>query len=393
MNHLRRISTRRLIALCALTLVVAIGGTAIAVATSGEGEKPKPQPLANAVHDALDSPSVLGISADAQFTNNLIDSSSIEGGDPLLLGGSGRLWASPADGGKLRLELQTEMGGNDTQVLVEGRRFEVYDGSSNTVYRGVLPEEQGKQAMAAEKVPSVARIQKAIDRVGEHADLSGAEPTNVGGQPAYTLRAAPSHDGGLLGGVEVSWDAANGIPLRGAVYAAGSDSPVLELEATDVSFEAVPDSVFDISAPADAKVVDLDPEPAPRGERPVETRGLDAVSKQVDFPVTAPAELAGLPRTEVRGIEVDGETAALATYGEGLGGIAVIESASEPQDQAKAESEEGDLALPQVVIGDVKGEELDTALGSGLWFSRDGVDYLVVGSVPPAAVEAAARAL
>ena len=52
MNHLRRISTRRLIALCALTLVVAIGGTAIAVATSGEGEKPKPQPLANAVHDA-----------------------------------------------------------------------------------------------------------------------------------------------------------------------------------------------------------------------------------------------------------------------------------------------------------------------------------------------------
>ena len=45
------------------------------------------------------------------------------------------------------------------------------------------------------------------------------------------------------------------------------------------------------------------------------------------------------------------------------------------------------------MIGDVKGKELDTALGSALWFSRDGVDYVVVGSVPPAAVEAAARAL
>jgi len=45
------------------------------------------------------------------------------------------------------------------------------------------------------------------------------------------------------------------------------------------------------------------------------------------------------------------------------------------------------------VIGDVKGEELDTALGSALWFSRAGVDYAALGSVPPAAVEAAARGL
>ncbi len=45
------------------------------------------------------------------------------------------------------------------------------------------------------------------------------------------------------------------------------------------------------------------------------------------------------------------------------------------------------------MIGDVKGEELDTALGSALRFSRGGVDYIVIGSVPPAAVEAAARDL
>ncbi|HWC08463.1 MAG TPA: hypothetical protein VG458_05375, partial [Solirubrobacterales bacterium] len=92
-------------------------------------------------------------------------------------------------------------------------------------------------------------------------------------------------------------------------------------------------------------------------------------------------------------IEVDGKQAALVTYGEGLGGIAVIQTATEPEQPAE-EAEEGEgLTLPKVVIGDVKGEELDTALGSALWFSRDGVDYVVVGSVPPAAVEAAARAL
>jgi outer membrane lipoprotein-sorting protein len=395
LTFLRRISTRRLLTLCALTLVVAVGATAVAVATSGGGPKPEPKPLAQAVHDALDAPQVPGISADVEFTNNLIDGASFEGGDPILTGADGRLWASPADGGKLRLELQASPelgGGNDSQLLVEGREFEIYDGTTNTVYRGTIPEEQGEHA-EEHAVPSVERIQKAIDRAGKHADLSGAEPSNTAGQPSYTLSATPSHDGGLLGGVEVAWDAENGIPLRGAVYADGSGSPVLELEATEVSFEAVDASVFDISPPDDAKVVDLDPEPVDAHGKPREILGGDAVAAALEFPLTAPQSLAGLPRTGVRAIEVDGKQAALVTYGEGLGGIAVIQSASEPERPAEAAEEGEGLTLPKVVIGDVKGEELDTALGSALWFSRDGVDYVVVGSVPPAAVEAAARGL
>ena len=393
MNYLRRISTRRLLTLCALTLLVAVGITAVAVATSGDGPKPEPKPLAEAVHDALDAPQVPGISAEIEFTNNLIDGSSLEGGDPLLTGASGRLWASPADGGKLRLELQAspEMGGGtDSQVLVLGRQVEIYDGTTNTVYRGTLPEENGEGA-EDHGVPSIERIQKEIDRAGKHADLSGAEPSNTAGQPSYTLSATPSHDGGLLGGVELAWDAANGIPLRGAVYADGSGSPVLELEATEVSFEAVDSSVFEISPPEDAKVVDLAPEPVDAHGEPREIAGVDAVSAALEFPLTAPRSLAGLPRTAVRAIEVDGKQAALVTYGEGLGGIAVIQTASGPE-RAKP-AEEGGFALPKVAIGEVTGEELDTALGSALWFSRDGVDYVVVGSVPPAAIEAAARGL
>jgi hypothetical protein len=101
--------------------------------------------------------------------------------------------------------------------------------------------------------------------------------------------------------------------------------------------------------------------------------------------------LAGLPQGEVRSIEVGGKTAALATYGEGLGGIAVIESASEQG--GSSQSEAGGLSLPKVSINGTQGEELDTALGTVLRFSRGGVDYVVVGSVPPAAAEAAARAL
>jgi hypothetical protein len=70
----------------------------------------------------------------------------------------------------------------------------------------------------------------------------------------------------------------------------------------------------------------------------------------------------------------------------------VIESKSAPAGE-EASGGEGELGLPKVAIGNVKGEELGTALGSALRFSREGVDYIVVGSVPPAAVEAAARGL
>jgi outer membrane lipoprotein-sorting protein len=396
-SALRRISTRRLLAICAITAAAAIGVAAVATAMTGGGAKPPPKPLANAVQDALNAPAVPGISARIQFTNNLVDASSIQGTDPLLAGASGRLWASPEQGGKLRLELQSEAGGGgDTQVLVSENHFQIYDGSSETVYQGTLPEEGGKDSGSQEHgVPALGEIEAKIGEVEEHAELSGATPSDVAGQPTYTLHVAPKHDGGLLGGAEVAWDANHGTPLRAAIYSSASSSPVLQLEATDVSFEAVPASTFEISPPAGAKVVDLNPSAESAGEHPQPTSktGVDAVQKGLGFTLVAPSSLAGLPQGEVRSIEIDGKTAALATYGKGLGGIAVLESASEPGAEEPGSSDEGGLSLPKVSINGAQGEELDTALGTVLRFSRGGVDYVVIGSVPPAAAEAAARAL
>lgn len=395
MSALRRISTRRLLLICALSLAVAVGATAAALAaTGGSGPKPPPKPLANAVHDALGAPQVAGISARIEFTNNLVDASSIQGADPLLAGASGRLWASPEGGGKLRLELQSEAGagGGDSQVLVEDHRFWIYDGSSETVYEGTLPEkEEGQEGQ--ESVPGLGEIETEIGKAEKHAEISGATPSDVAGQPTYTVRVAPKHDGGLLGGAELAWDAGNGVPLRAAIYSSDSSSPVLQLQATDVSFESIPASTFEVSPPAGAKVVNLSPagEAGEGHGKPREVVGQQAVSEAVDFPLDAPASLAGLPQNEVRAIEVDGKTAALVGYGEGLGGIVVIESKSEPGQGGEAEL--GGVSLPKVSINGTEGEELDTALGTVLRFSRGGVDYIVAGSVPPAAAEAAARAL
>src|SRR5207248_8379311 len=166
------------------------------------------------------------------------------GGNPLLKGATGRLWATK---GHLRLELQSSNG--DAQILVNDHSWWVYDAPSNTVYRGTLPRENGRSAKASQRrhehgLPTVAEITKKINEAAKNASLSGAIPSTVAGQSAYTLRVGPKHDGGLLGAGEVAWDAVNGVPLRAAIYAAGSSTPVIELTATDITFGNVPASDF-----------------------------------------------------------------------------------------------------------------------------------------------------
>jgi len=74
------------------------------------------------------------------------------------------------------------------------------------------------------------------------------------------------------------------------------------------------------------------------------------VQKGLDFQLVAPSSLAGLPQGEVRSIEVDGRDAVLTTYGKGLGGIAVIESASEPGGEKGGSGPEGGLSLPKIPL-------------------------------------------
>jgi hypothetical protein len=93
-------------------------------------------------------------------------------------------------------------------------------------------------------------------------------------------------------------------------------------------------------------------------------------------------------------IDMNGTAAALVTYGQNLGGIAVIEQAAQPGAAAQAAGgDQRGLSLPGVTINGATGHELDTALGTVVQFRARGVDYTVLGSVPAAAADAAARAL
>jgi hypothetical protein len=391
-SYLRRVSTRRLLLLCGAVVAVVAAGTAIAIAAGSRGPTPQPKPLAQALRDAVAAPPVQGVTARITFTNKLVDSASLQGSDPILTGAAGRLWASRD---RLRLELQAspDRGGSDVQVQVAGDAVSIYDSGSNTVYRGTLPRDGGKNAATPDTVPSLARIQRLLGRLSQHAVISGARPSNVAGRPAYTVRVSPRNDGGLLGSVQLAWDAANGVPLRAGVYAAGAADPVLELEATDVAFGPVAGSSLRVPVPSGARTVSLDPSGA-RGTGTPGTPivGTAAVQGRVSFRLAAPRTLVGLPRKAVRLIEEDRTPGALVTYGKGLGGIAVLETPASNQ-QGRMGAAGGQLTLPKISINGASGEELDTALGTVVRFERAGVSYTVIGSVPPAAAEAAARAL
>jgi outer membrane lipoprotein-sorting protein len=366
-NTLRRLPLSRLLILCAAVTALGAALAAIALA-SGTGPVPKATSLPAAVHEALAAPSVEGVSANITLTDHLVEGANLASGgngeasqfssSPLLSGASGRLWI--AKDGRARLELQAEKG--DTQILYDGHSVRLYDASTNTLYRYTPPAEGGEaekpEPEGRHEVPSEAKIEEAIAKLRKYADVTGPTPTDVGGQPAYTVRVSPNERGSLFGGVELSWDAVHGAPLRAAVYSTTSSSPVIELAASEVSYAPVDPSVFEFTPPPGVKVHDLR----------TSSTGAKGTAGAAEKPANRP---------KVR------------TSGHGISSIAIVERTTSSK-QSGVTLPEG---LAKVKINGTSATELATPLGTLLSFERSGVRYLLLGSVTPSAIEAAARGL
>jgi outer membrane lipoprotein-sorting protein len=409
-RFLRTAPTRRLLTVIAGALAVIAAGATIAVAAAGNGPVPPSSPLAQAIHDALAAPTVQGISADIQFTNHLITSTEIQGSDPLLTGATGRVWLTSDH--RFRLELQGTNG--DANVVVNDGSWWAYFPSTNTVYQGKLPARRAERLRARKDhaLPTVSAIQDDINRVAQHLGLSGAIPSDVAGRPAYTVTLTPKPDTGLLHSVQLAWDAFKGVPLRFAVYARGDSTPVIELKATGITYGPVSSDVFSITPPAGAKVVKVST-PAGAAARSVhadhakhhgrartaKVTGVQAVQSHLSFTLSAPATLANMQRNNVRLLRFGGKPGALVTYGQGLGGLAVIEQPATANSSKQLNLSRGSgehahgIMLPTVTINGTTAQELDTALGTVVRFTRSGVTYTVLGSVTPNVADAAARGL
>ena len=364
MNVFRRLPLSRLLLLCALVIAIGVSATALAFAL-GSGPKPAPKPLAEAVHDALGASAVEGVSANIQLTDHLLEGANLASGgggqagelasSPLIKGGSGRLWI--AKDGRVRLELQAEKG--DTEIFYDGKTVTLYDAASNTLYRYTIPaSKEPDTATHQHEVPTLAKVEEAITHLKEHASVSEATPSNVAGQPAYTVRVSPKESGSLLGGAELSFDAVHGVPLRAAVYSSTNpSSPVIELAATEISYGPVEASVFSFTPPPGVKINEISSSSSTSG-----TAGHSA----------------------------DQEKPTLTSHGHGLTTIGVLESKVQSPSKSPTSSLEG---LPKVNINGVSATELRTELGTILTFERSGVRYVLGGSVTPAAIEALARGL
>jgi outer membrane lipoprotein-sorting protein len=374
---LRRLPLSRLLLLCGLVVVLGISATALASALS-TGPTPPAKPLAQAIHDALTGPNgsqVQGVSANIQLTDHLLEGASLaSGGDnssaagqlassPLLTGASGRMWI--AKDGRVRLELQAEKG--DTQILYDGHTVTVYDAASNTLYRYTIPAHEGGSGTDSptspthHEVPTVAKIEEAISH-SDHVNVAGATPADIAGQAAYTVRVTPKEPGSLIAAGELSFGAANGIPLRAAIYSSHSpSSPTIELAATEISYGPVADSVFAFTPPSGAKIEEIVP---PKKEG---AKSTDPSSAQ------------------------SGDHPHVTAHGQGIATVAVIESKTqESTTKSPSAMTEG---LQKVKINGIEASELPTALGTLLSFERSGVRYVLGGFVAPSAVETVAKGL
>jgi hypothetical protein len=294
-------------------------------------------------------------------------------------------------GGHVRLVVKSQLG--TTTIAYDGSRVTLYAKKQHVAY--VLPVKHHappKDATKTHTVPSIADINHALAQAAKFAVLSGAIPSNVAGREAYSVHVSPKRNAGLFGELDLAWDAANGVPLRVAIFPRGSSTAALSITVTHIHYGPVASSALAVNPPAGTKIerVHLPSHKARSADAKrahvAPATGVAAVSKAVGFSVAAPRTLAGFPQGEVRSVNLGSHPAALVTYGRGLGTVFLLEQHMTARKSPLS-------SLPSATIGGIRGRELETTLGTLVQWSRGGVTYTIVGSQSADRIMSAAQSL
>ena len=260
MSYLRRISTRRLLALCAGVVIRGrrhgrAGARCDRRRSDAAARRPCPRPFTTrsprracpASRPASSSPI------------SLLSSGSVQGcrspPDGRIRPAVGDVRRQAANRAAVRLRPRRQRDRRQRAPLPDLQRRQRH-GLQRECSRPTAASPRATHRGKAQ-TPSLTQIRRELAAVSKHLTVSKATPTDVAGRPAYSVRVSPKSHGGLVGGAQLAWDAVHGTPLDAAVYARGDSSPVLELRATDISFGPVPDSVFAISPSPGTKVTNL----------------------------------------------------------------------------------------------------------------------------------------
>ncbi len=323
---------------------------------------------------------------------------------------SARVWYGGPD--RLRTELQSE---NGDQIFVKnGLEVRAYDGATNTLRTGQKPETGEERP---EEAASPEEINEVLAEISPTSDLRTGPPVRFADRWVYPLTLEPRDKSLTLVEKAVALvDAEAFVPLSFELYAEDTPEPVVRYEASKFEVGSVPDERFRLETPPGAEVVPME-EPGndeERGERGEEDREAPRVAsvaeaqEYVGFPVT---QLAAAPGgRELTEIRVPGSDGVVLTYGSGWGSVVLVqkpdreldrepESADESREDSGRETDDRDgrgeqLQVPTVDLGGgVEAREISTPIGTGLSWSANGVSYSLVGSVPAAELEEAARGL
>ena len=317
---------------------------------------------------------------------------------------SARIWYGGSD--KVRAEVQGENG--DQLFVKNGPEVRTYDGATNTLRTGEKPDPESRPEEAA----SPEKINEVLAEISPTSILQTGPPVQLADRWAYPLTLEPRDESQtLVERAEALVDAEAFVPLSFELYAEDAAEPVVRYEASDFEIGSVPDERFQLETPPGAKVESIEENDAGDEERGArEDRGPQRVAsvaeaqQYVDFPV---GQLAVAPGDrELAEVRVLGSDGVALTYGSGWGSVVLVqkpEREPESADDSREDSSghETDYSggrdersqVPTVDLGGVEAREISTPIGTGLSWSANGVSYSLVGSVPAAELEEAARGL
>ncbi|MDP8901700.1 MAG: hypothetical protein M3N33_11290, partial [Actinomycetota bacterium] len=217
----------------------------------------------------------------------------------------------------------------------------------------------------------------------------------------------------LVERAEALVDAEAFVPLSFRLYAEDTLEPVVRYEARNFEVGPVPDKRFQLETPPGATVEQMEEhgngeKGSAEGRENRERQKVASVAEAeeaVTFPVRQLANAPG--NRELTEIRVVGSDGVIQTYGEGWGTVVLVqkpdrepESADQSQEDSRREASGEDdgrneqLQVPTVDLGGgVEAKEISTPIGTGLSWSANGISYSLVGSVPAADLEEAARSL
>jgi outer membrane lipoprotein-sorting protein len=191
-----------------------------------------------------------------------------------------------------RLQLPTPLA--ETDVIRNGRTVWIWQSSSDSVQRILVPARQlkggaavpgGAPSQATPLTPQQA-AQELLKAVGPSTSVTSGPTTTVAGQNAYQLVIAPRDHRSLIGKVVIALDARHpAVPLKVQVFARGAGSAAFQTGFTSITFGAPQASIFAFTPPKGASVHTVTPmgHPAgwtgvPPGSRP-DTGGVKVVGK------------------------------------------------------------------------------------------------------------------